>query len=189
MGSHSAHILRMLGIPPDKGPPGLIYNQRAQSNEFLLPDGDELLDLTARFQSRLRIRTWCRIKTDSATTERSPPGRASRKRMTITYRKRANMSRMSRIVSELKTSRIHGACGIRHPQAKWKASDRHHPTISCLSTCHATVRSHYARLLKDEPRKCTSDRTELVAAPLMSPQSCRSSRCQLRCPDLQTADG
>src|SRR5947199_10754016 len=30
-----------------------------------------------RFRPRFRIRTWCRIKTDSATTERSPPGRPS----------------------------------------------------------------------------------------------------------------
>ena len=30
--------------------------------------------LGARFRPRFRIRTWCRIKTDSATTDRSPRG-------------------------------------------------------------------------------------------------------------------
>src|SRR5262249_40995592 len=34
--------------------------------------------LGARFRPRFRIKIWCRIKTDSATTERSPPGRRSR---------------------------------------------------------------------------------------------------------------
>src|SRR5262245_18264136 len=72
----------------------------------------------ARFRPRFRIRTWCRIKMDSATTERSPPGRPSRIMMTMACRKRVKMSRMLRIVSNGKSSRIHGAFGIRHPQAR-----------------------------------------------------------------------
>jgi hypothetical protein len=36
MGSQSAHILRMPGLPLAKDLPGLIYHHRAQSNAFLL---------------------------------------------------------------------------------------------------------------------------------------------------------
>src|SRR5215831_903560 len=50
--------------------------------------------LGARFRPRFRIRSCCRIKTDSATTQRRPPGVPSRMMVTIAYRKRVKMSRM-----------------------------------------------------------------------------------------------
>src|SRR5215831_9271707 len=50
--------------------------------------------LGARFRPRFRIRSCCRIKTDSATTQRRPPGLPSRMMVTIAYRKRVKMSRM-----------------------------------------------------------------------------------------------
>src|SRR5215471_10017335 len=59
--------------------------------------------LGARFRPRFKMRTWCRIKTDSATTDRSPPCRASRIMMTIRCRKRMRMWRMPGMVSNLKT--------------------------------------------------------------------------------------
>ena len=37
----------MLGIPLTKDLPGLIYNQRAQSNGFLLPDRDQFFGHTS----------------------------------------------------------------------------------------------------------------------------------------------
>jgi hypothetical protein len=60
----------------------------------------------ARFRPRFRIRTWCRSKTDSATTERSPPCRASRMMMTMACRKRVKRSRMLRFVSDSRSFRI-----------------------------------------------------------------------------------
>src|SRR5215471_3497807 len=72
--------------------------------------------LGARFRPRFRIRTCCRIKTDSATTERRPPGRASRMMMTMACRNRLKMSRILRMVSKERNLRIHGTCGIRHPR-------------------------------------------------------------------------
>src|SRR5262245_38307553 len=46
------------------------------------------------------------IKTDSATTERSPPGRESRMMMTMACSRRVKMSRIVRMVSNRKRSRI-----------------------------------------------------------------------------------
>src|SRR5262249_37196441 len=50
--------------------------------------------LGARFRPRFRIRSCCRIKTDSVTTQRRPPGLPSRMMVTIACRKRVTMSRM-----------------------------------------------------------------------------------------------
>src|SRR5262249_30210473 len=58
--------------------------------------------LGARFRPRFRIRTWCRIKTDSATTARSPPGWASRIIVTITCKTSAKMSRITPDVTRMK---------------------------------------------------------------------------------------
>jgi hypothetical protein len=45
LAAHISHILRMPGISPAKDLPGLLYLQRALSNEFLLGgDRDEFFD-------------------------------------------------------------------------------------------------------------------------------------------------
>ena len=41
-------VVRMLGISPNKRPPGLVYHQRAQSNEFLLRAATRASFLTIR---------------------------------------------------------------------------------------------------------------------------------------------
>jgi hypothetical protein len=78
----------------------------------------EVARLGARFRLRFRIRSWCRIKTDSATMERSPPGRPSRVIMTMACRKSVRMSRILMIVSNCRNASIQAACGIRHQQVQ-----------------------------------------------------------------------
>src|SRR5262245_29572398 len=46
-----------------------------------------------RFRDRFRIRSWCLTSTDSATTERAPPGPASRETVATRCRKRTARSR------------------------------------------------------------------------------------------------
>ena len=60
----------------------------------------------ARFRPRFRIRTWCRINTDSATTERIPPGRASRITVTINMKKKDENVAHGGMVSNLKSPAI-----------------------------------------------------------------------------------
>src|SRR6266481_2579174 len=48
VGSRSAHILRMPGISSGKRPPGLIYHQRAQRNDFWLRAATRANFLTTR---------------------------------------------------------------------------------------------------------------------------------------------
>src|ERR1700682_4236633 len=45
-----------------------------------------------RFRERLRISSWCLTSTDSATTERAPPGPASRATVANRCRKRTDRS-------------------------------------------------------------------------------------------------
>src|SRR5262245_50862655 len=83
--------------------------------------------LAARFRPRFKMRTWCRIKTDSATTERRPPGRQSWIMTTMACRKRVKMSRILRMVSDAKAEEFTALFGIRHPQGEtWCNQLRRH---------------------------------------------------------------
>src|SRR5215471_20955791 len=64
--------------------------------------------LGARLRPRFRMRAWCRIKTDSATTARTPPGCALRMMVTIACRKRVKMSRMVGMVSNSRSQESNG---------------------------------------------------------------------------------
>jgi hypothetical protein len=56
-----------------------------------------------RFRDRLRISSWCLTSTDSATTERAPPGPASRTTVASTCRKRTARSRTAQCYQDRDT--------------------------------------------------------------------------------------
>src|SRR4029077_3989022 len=53
-----------------------------------------------RCRERLRIRSWCLTRTDSATTERVPPGPKSRAKVAMTWMKSMTRSRISESYQE-----------------------------------------------------------------------------------------
>jgi hypothetical protein len=80
------------------------------------------------------------------TTERNPPGRASRMMITMACRKRVKMSRILRMVPNGRTSRIQGACGIRHPHVQGI-------NIGCYIRCFRVM--SLGCLLRDSPVRTT----------------------------------
>src|SRR5436309_3136101 len=75
----------------------------------------EARSLGDRFRERLRISSWCLTSTDSATTERAPPGPASRATVTSRCRKRTARSRTAESYQDGRAKNAH-EFGIRHGQ-------------------------------------------------------------------------
>jgi hypothetical protein len=73
-----------------------------------------------RFRERLRISSWCLTSTDSATTERAPPGPASRASVASRCRRRTARSRTAR---SYQPRNIKNCSGIQqfamHTSADW----------------------------------------------------------------------
>src|SRR5713101_3065963 len=71
-----------------------------------------------RFRERLRISSWCLTSTDSATTERTPPGPASRATVASRSRTRTARSRTAQSYQDREIRRNLTNLAIRHPQAR-----------------------------------------------------------------------
>src|SRR5947209_2790052 len=69
--------------------------------------------LGERFRQRLRTSSWCLTSTDSATTERAPPGPASRATVTSRCRNRTARSRTAESYQDRRAKNAH-EFGIRH---------------------------------------------------------------------------
>ena len=69
--------------------------------------------LGERFRQRLRTSSWCLTSTDSATTERAPPGPASRATVTSRCRNRTARSRTAESYQDGRAKNAH-EFGIRH---------------------------------------------------------------------------
>ena len=74
-----------------------------------------------RFRDRLRISSWCLTSTDSATTERAPPGPTSRASVASRWRKRIVRSRTGTIVARSQRPRSAHNLAIRQAQAEKEA--------------------------------------------------------------------
>jgi hypothetical protein len=76
----------------------------------------------ARRRERLTISSWCLMRTDSATTARRPPGRASRKTVTITWTSSTTRSRMGNL-NKRQNPANSAQFRIRQPQEKLGGQD------------------------------------------------------------------
>ena len=86
-----------------------LYEQRAEASNLPIPNPK----IGARWRVRFRIRSWCFIRTDSAMTERTPPGRAIRNSGTVTWTSSTMRSRMWNI-SKTRNPVLSAEFPIRH---------------------------------------------------------------------------
>jgi len=75
----------------------------------------------ARFRERFRISSCCLMRTDSATTERIPPGRQSWESATMAWTKRMTRLRISAFYQEQQKSEI-ASLEARIGNSPWTAS-------------------------------------------------------------------
>jgi hypothetical protein len=120
----------------DRNEYGLFSTHSAHKPAIIRSETDRMGD---RFRDRLRISSWCLMSTDSATTERAPPGPASR--ATVAKRCRTRTAR-SRTAHASKIATPGNARGFSHNGTTGSNSQL---VDYAASWKHCTTQSHMRR--------------------------------------------